>query len=379
MAPARHRSDAAGIGQQAGQRAGDAQRHVQERDVGAHCQAAGLRRRAAHGFHAEAGEGQRVAEAGERGADVGHDGRVRAPDQQLAGRFDDHAHQRDLGAADLVGQMAEEQAGADEGHAERGEGQRGIAPILGREQQGDEGGDDAKADAGQGQAHAGAQTALSTLNGVRRWLVGAIPRTPATTASASMGTNSVATEMPLKPHRPLTTTPAGARVGAVHGDAVPGHDLAGVLRPDQADAPAHRAGDDQAFAHGQQDAAGHQDPHRRGRRVKKGQRGQIEQARGGGGHRARHHGALGAAHVGVVAGPRARQQGRGELRADHQADHQRVHAQGVVQVQRQHGQLHADDQEADEYRQRERQQLDHHIGDGAQASRATRAGYVLLS
>ena len=151
-------------------------------------------------------------------------------------------------------------------------------PILGREQRGDEGGDDAKADAGQGRPMPGAQTAL-TLIERRAPLAGGAIRAPAATASASMGTNSVATEMPLKPHGPLTTTPAGAqRVGAVHGDAVPGHDLAGVLRPDQADAPAHRAGDDQAFAHGQRDAAGHQDPHRRGRRVKKGQRGQIEQA-----------------------------------------------------------------------------------------------------
>ena len=58
-----------------------------------------------------------------------------------------------------------------------------------------------------------------------------------------------------------------------------------------------------------------------------------------------HDGPLGAAHVGIVAGPHTRQKRRGELAAGDESDDERAEAQALMHVQRNHRNGDANDQE----------------------------------
>jgi hypothetical protein len=85
------RIEAEAAGDQAERRTAEAERHIEKDGVGAHGEAAALRRRAAHGFDAEAGINERIAEAGERGSGRGRSAAGCEPDHRKAGRFDQHA------------------------------------------------------------------------------------------------------------------------------------------------------------------------------------------------------------------------------------------------------------------------------------------------
>jgi hypothetical protein len=70
------------------------------------------------------------SESGERCAEQGDERGVRRPDQNLTGRFDDHANQRYLRASDPVRWLTKSSATQDECHAQHGERQPRRGPCL---------------------------------------------------------------------------------------------------------------------------------------------------------------------------------------------------------------------------------------------------------
>lgn len=149
-----HRAEAEQVGDEAHQRPGDAQRQVDEQRVGAQRSATVGSRHQVHRFHAERGEHQGEAEAGERRAGQADPGIRRAPQQQQAEAFDAEADDRHAEAAEPVDAIGEQQPGADEATAEGAQAEHCVGPATAGVVEGDEGGDGTEADRPQRQAHA---------------------------------------------------------------------------------------------------------------------------------------------------------------------------------------------------------------------------------
>src|SRR5690242_11906488 len=97
-------------GDESKRRARQPERQIEKRGVDAHGEAAAFHGRAADRFDTETRIDERITKTGERSASKRHAGPWREPDQRLTDRFDQDADERDPGATDLVGQMAEKEA-----------------------------------------------------------------------------------------------------------------------------------------------------------------------------------------------------------------------------------------------------------------------------
>ena len=133
------------------QRQEPAERYVEIGCVDADGEAARVRRRTPHRFDAKPGEDERVSEANQDGAEQAPSCRRRGPQDCEARGFERGESRGDPRSALAVGQMAEQQACADEGERERGIGQPRGAPIPLDEIEYGKCGHAAEADAAEGQ------------------------------------------------------------------------------------------------------------------------------------------------------------------------------------------------------------------------------------
>src|SRR5579883_574171 len=140
-------------GEQAERGRPEPKRYVEERGVGAHRKAPALGRDLADSFDAEARIDERIAKAGQPGAEETDRKIGCEPDQRETCRLDEDAEEGDLGGCEAVREVAEQKARENEDQREDTEGgPRG--PPARDEQQGAEGDDGPEPDAAQSGAGA---------------------------------------------------------------------------------------------------------------------------------------------------------------------------------------------------------------------------------
>ncbi|MDT4841725.1 hypothetical protein FQZ97_755950 [compost metagenome] len=331
-------------------RAGDAQRQVQEGGIRAQRSAAAARGHARHGFHADRREHQGEAAAGQCRPQQGRARVGRQPQQQQAGRLHQEGHLRHAEAAETRDGAREQQAHADEGATEGA--QRVGRPVPGRAGvvQGHERRQRAEAHGAQAQRHtvrkhpqhhALERHAVPAHDGDRR------PRHRQPQAGQPQQQHGAAE----RAHAPFLfqvhAQRRAQRQAAVGADAVPRNHARGVQRADAGDGPRRRARAHPALAEAQRQPAGDDRGQAEPGAALKGVGQQQEHPAGRTGRHADHHGLLRAHRVRHAARVGAAEQGGGVLHADRQAGQHRPVTELVMDVAGQHGQRQADGQIAD--------------------------------
>ncbi len=287
-------------------RVGKSQREVEKSSVGAHGEATAFRGRATDRFHAKAGVNERVAEPGECRPEERERRPRRNPDQSLASRLDQHADQRNAGAADLVRQVPEHDTPGCERDAQEGESKPGVGPPMLDKEQHDGCRDRAEADAAQRQpetGHAdGTEHSGESGAGIGWRCDGAKRR------DEQQGDERDQRRRERDRREAVAGVQGGAGrradgVGDVHRGSDPGHDLARVLRACERQPPTERSGDDEALRSAEQCPAQQQDGDGCPRSADELEREKVEQPRHRADQQADDDCALGAAAVGVSARP----------------------------------------------------------------------------
>ena len=135
-----------------------------------------------------------------------------------------------------------------------------------------------------------------------------------------------------------------------------------LAAPTPADVPRHRAGQEQALGHPEQQPPRQQHAERKPGREEREVGDQVAAGCEGGERQAEQHRPPGPLRVAQIAGELAGQQGRDRLDADHPADGHRAEAEGVVNLHRQNRQRNADGEKTEEHHQGERQDAPGEVG-----------------
>jgi len=346
------------VGQQAERWRAEPERHVEEGGIGPHGEPAIFRRHQPDGFDPEAGIDQRIAEPGERRSGQRQRQPGREPDQRETRGFDQHADQRDLGAGKPVPQVAKQKSRRNEGQREDREGEP-RRPSARDEQQRAECGDRAEADAAQRRSEAGSPDRGHDLDEARAHARGARStaqrRDPHERRQRQQrGRERNRGKAVARIERAADRRACGER--CKHRAADPRQRLAGVANRERRQRPALRAGDDEALAHAEQRPAEQQDRRRDRWSRDEAERHEVEEPGAGGDRQARDDGVLGAARVGMAAGPHAREDRGGKLAAGHETHQEGAETKSLVHMQRQHRQRDPDHEKSDEHRRHDRQQ-----------------------
>ncbi len=205
----------------------------------------------------------------------------------------------------------------------------------------------------------GTETAASTIDR-RGWgrSSGGTERSRRFSGNTASGPSVVASPIAKSPWAGIEGGSGGGADGKrrVERRPEPGDDLSRVLRIDEAEAPSHRAGDDEAFRAAEQRAAEQEDHDRRQRRVQEPERQDVEQPRSSRRAQPGDDRALGAAPVGVAARPDPRNQRCPELAAGDEADDEGAQPQLLKHMQWQRRYRQTGDQKQHQNDRYQRQQ-----------------------
>ncbi|MNX28281.1 hypothetical protein D3C86_583830 [compost metagenome] len=277
------------------------------------------------------------------------------PQQRLTHGLDRQGDQRDLGAADAVGQATRQQSHQDEAQAEACQSVAGTLPAMGQEVEGKERAQGRKADALQAHDRALLPDESQHIGEGRAAPLcrhGGRDGPQHRAADQRQGDAARHQAGEAEPLQQPEAQRAAHRESAVHAGADERHDLPGTRGAHGRHRPAQHADEREAFAEAQ-----HETPHQKNQvradaMAQHGQRGGPAQERCRRiEDKAPEHGELAAAFVSQTARPAATQDGGQKGNADAQAGRDIAHAQRLRHMERHGRHRHGDRQVGEKKRE----------------------------